>query len=171
MIASELGRIQTVLILLKESKRLLESLDDEDEDYLIMKMSSDFVNTIGPKKRTALHFAVEGDSLPCVWILVEEGKSDIEQADSNSKTPLMIACERGNLDIVKYLLSKQASMLDLKKQKKNALIRATMNGHIHIVSYLLKFGIHPDLSDSSGNTAVHYAAGYGWTHILKFLIE
>lgn len=83
----------------------------------------------------------------------------------------MIACEKGNLEIVKYLLSKNASMLDLKKQKKNALIRATLNGHIHVVSYLLKFGIQPDLSDSSGNTSVHYAAAYGWTHILKFLIE
>jgi len=69
------------------------------------------------------------------------------------------------------LLSKGASVHDLKKQKKNALIRATINGHIHIVSYLLKFGIHPDLPDSSGNTPVHYAAGYGWTHVLKFLIE
>jgi ankyrin repeat protein len=51
------------------------------------------------------------------------------------------------------------------------LIKATINGHIHVVSHLLKHGIHPDLSDSSGNTAVHYAAGYGWTHILKYLIE
>lgn len=103
--------------------------------------------------------------------LVEQGKVDIEQADSKSKTALMIACEKGNLDIVKFLLSKNASMLDMKKQKKNALIRATINGHIHVVSYLLKFGVHPDLPDSSGNTPVHYAAGYGWTHVLKFLIE
>jgi len=106
-----------------------------------------------------------------VKAIVEEGKADVNTPDTKSRTPLMIACETGNLEIIKYLVSKGASVHDLKKQKKNALIKATMNGHIHIVSFLLKHGIHPDLPDSSGNTAVHYAAGYGWTHILKFLIE
>lgn len=69
------------------------------------------------------------------------------------------------------MLSKGAEVHEPKKQKKNALIKATMNGHIHIVSHLLKHGINPDCADSSGNTAVHYAAGYGWNHILKYLIE
>ena len=110
-----------------------------------MKKTSDFVNTLGPKKWIPLHYAVEGGSIACVRALVEAGHSNIEAADSNSMTPLMIACEIGDLEIVKYLLSKGASVHDLKKQKKNALIRATMNGHIHVVSHLLKFGIHPDL--------------------------
>jgi len=35
---------------------------------------------------------VEGNSLPCVKALIEEGKSEIDAADSNSMTPLMIAC-------------------------------------------------------------------------------
>lgn len=92
-------------MLLKESRKQLDQLDEEDEDYGIMLKSADFVNTLGPRKRIALHFAVEGQSLPCVKALVEDGKSDIEAADSSSKTPLMIACENGNLEIVKYLLS------------------------------------------------------------------
>jgi ankyrin repeat protein len=39
----------------------------------------------------------------------------------------------------------------------------------HITSYLLRLGADPDLPDSSGNTAVHYAAAYGWYFCLKLL--
>lgn len=77
----------------------------------------------------------------------------------------------GHYEIAKYLLSKGASVHETKKQKKGPLIWAAQNGHIHIVSLLLRHGIHPDSPDSSGNTAAHYAAGYGWLNVLKFLIE
>jgi ankyrin repeat protein len=51
------------------------------------------------------------------------------------------------------------------------LIWAAQNGHVNIVSLLLRHGIHPDTPDSSGNTAAHYAAGYGWSNVLKFLVD
>ena len=62
MIAASLGWIQTVLVLLKESKKQLENLDEDDEDYHIMMKTADFINSIGPLKKTALHFAVESSS-------------------------------------------------------------------------------------------------------------
>ncbi len=46
-----------------------------------------------------------------------------------------------------------------------------MNGHIHIVSFLLRYGVSPNYKDQSENTALHYACGYGWLHIVKYLVE
>lgn len=59
------------MLLIKESQKQLETLDDEDEDFGIMMKTSDFVNSFGPQRKTPLHFAIEGNSLPCVKALVE----------------------------------------------------------------------------------------------------
>ena len=46
-----------------------------------------------------------------------------------------------------------------------------MNGHAHVVSYLLNLGADPNATDTSGNTAMHYAAAYGWPFVVKLLVE
>lgn len=65
-----------------------------------MIKTADFINSLGPSKKTPLHFAVEGDSIACVRAIVEDGQADINVRDSKSRTPLFIACEKGNLEIV-----------------------------------------------------------------------
>ncbi len=66
----------------------------------------------------------------------------------------------------------QCSVLCLPdKLKRTALIHAVMNGHAHVASYLLSLGADPNVSDSSGNTAIHYAAAYGWYFCLKLLLD
>jgi ankyrin repeat protein len=173
MIACELGRTDNVKLILKEQKRQLEDLDQEDEDYQLMLKSSDFINNYGPNHQFPIHYAVNSGSIETVKALVEGASDtiDLEVRTTDGKSPLSIACCQGFYDIAKYLLSKGVQVYETKKQKKNPLIWAAQNGHIHIVSLLLRHGIHPDLADSSGNTAAHYAAGYGWLNVLKFLIE
>lgn len=51
------------------------------------------------------------------------------------------------------------------------MMLASMNGHAHIVSLLLSLGCSADDQDSSGNTALHYAAGYGWYFCVKVLLD
>ena len=48
---------------------------------------------------------------------------------------------------------------------------AVENGFAHVASYLLSLGANPNQADTSGNTAVHYAAGYGWYFCLKVLLD
>jgi len=50
-------------------------------------------------------------------------------------------------------------------------MHAAMNGHAHVVSYLLNLGVDMDHSDTSGNTALHYAVGYGWYYCTKSLLD
>jgi ankyrin repeat protein len=63
MIACELGRIENVQFLLKEQKRLLENLDPNDEDYMLMKKTTDIVNTYGPLHQFPIHFAIKSGSV------------------------------------------------------------------------------------------------------------
>ena len=68
----------------------------------------------------------------------------------------------GYYEIVKLLLSNGADAIKSDRHGRHPLIHASMNGHIHICSLLLRHGVHPDLPDSSNNTAIHYASAYGW---------
>lgn len=173
MIACQLGRVDNVKFLVQEQSKQIEDLDQNDEDYHLMKTSSDFINTYGPYHTYPIHYAVESGSFECVKALVDGAKGNInlEVRNTAGQTPLAFACMHGYYEIAKYLLDKGASVHETKKTKKNALIIAAQNGHIHIVSLLLRYGIHPDMPDSSGNTACHYAAGYGWLNVLRFLIS
>lgn len=56
-------------------------------------------------------------------------------------------------------------------QNRTAIFHAVINGHAHVLSYLLRLGINPEVKDSSGNGLAHYAAAYGWYFCLKLLIE
>ena len=57
------------------------------------------------------------------------------------------------------------------KFKRTALIHAVRDGNAHMVSYLLSKGANPNTVDSSGDSAVHYAAAYGWYFCLKALLD
>lgn len=57
------------------------------------------------------------------------------------------------------------------KLKRTALIHAVRDGNANVVSYLLNRGADPNVTDSSGNRAIHYAAAYGWYFCLKALLD
>ena len=40
-----------------------------------------------------------------------------------------------------------------------------------MLSRLLRRGTNPNAADSSGNTAIMYAAAYGWLHCVNLLIK
>ena len=66
---------------------------------------------------------------------------------------------------------KSLYIITTDKLKKTPLIHAVLNGHAHVVSYLLSEGANPNAADSSGNTCLHYAAAYGWYFCLKLLLD
>ena len=72
---------------------------------------------------------------------------------------------------MEFLVGKGAAVHGLEKQGKSPLIRAIMNGQIQVVSILLRHGVNPNYKDLSENTALHYACGYGWLNIVKYLVE
>lgn len=72
---------------------------------------------------------------------------------------------------MELLLDNGANAVKGDRHGRHPLIHATMNGHLHVASYLLKHGVHPDLPDSSGNAALHFACAYGWKEFLPYLIE
>lgn len=62
-------------------------------------------------------------------------------------------------------------MFILDKLRRTAVTHSIINGHAHVLSYLLKSGADPNDTDSSGNSLLHYAVAYGWWFCIKLLLD
>ncbi|KAL3076185.1 hypothetical protein niasHT_038811 [Heterodera trifolii] len=89
---------------------------------------------------TPLRLACEVGHLGIVKLLVEEGKADIEIADSYGKTALMVACSLQKCDIVRYLIGKGAKVDRTNAKGISPLLSACIDGHLEIVKLLVEGG-------------------------------
>ncbi|CAG2203955.1 unnamed protein product [Mytilus edulis] len=90
------------------------------------------------------------------------------------QTPLMLAAERGHLEVVMYLVS-QGSQLEATSTDHDGmtpLMLAAERGHLEVVMYLASQGSQLEATDTlNGYTALHHAAGNGHIDVTKWLID
>lgn len=85
--------------------------DPEFIDFLLREGAGEYPDLVGVVEgtsgRSALHQAVFNENLEIIKLLIEDYDADVDalkHVSSSSKTPLMIAAEMGNKEIVNYLL-------------------------------------------------------------------
>ena len=84
------------------------------------------------------------------------------------------AVETGDLAMVKELLSKDGNLLHSRSHdRETAIIKASENGRLAIVRFLLKNGANPNDEDetSAGQTPLIHASFNGHTEIIKLLLK
>ncbi|RMC17288.1 hypothetical protein DUI87_05869 [Hirundo rustica rustica] len=122
---------------------------------------------------------VVGDS---VEILARYGKNNVSalhpltsdaitEGRANGQTPLMLAAEQGNLEIVQELLKKGANCNLEDADNWTALISAAKEGHAAIVAELLNYNVNLEHRDLGGWTALMWASYKGRTEVAKLLLE
>ena len=91
----------------------------------------------------------------------------------NKFTPLLYAATYGNIEVVQYFLERVPRININKgdKYKRTPLAMACRNGHAKIAALLIKHNADLEACDTSGNTALHYAAAYGWTECVEVLVR
>eukprot|EP00088_Acartia_fossae_P070663 TRINITY_DN9533_c0_g1_i2.p1 TRINITY_DN9533_c0_g1~~TRINITY_DN9533_c0_g1_i2.p1 ORF type:complete len:569 (+),score=74.41 TRINITY_DN9533_c0_g1_i2:42-1748(+) len=97
--------------------------------------------------------------------LVKHG-GEVDSGDENDLTPLIIAAEKGFLEVCKFLLDTNIRLLNMEAEDgANALMLACQNGHAEVVDYLLamsdahpEYGIDVNRRASDGAMALHLAA-------------
>ncbi|XP_008591734.1 PREDICTED: kinase D-interacting substrate of 220 kDa isoform X1 [Galeopterus variegatus] len=113
---------------------------------------------------------VEEENIPALKALLEKCK-DVDERNECGQTPLMIAAEQGNLEIVKELIKNGANCNLEDLDNWTALISASKEGHIHIVEELLKCGVNLEHRDMGGWTALMWACYKGRTEVVELLLS
>ncbi|XP_016043253.1 kinase D-interacting substrate of 220 kDa isoform X2 [Erinaceus europaeus] len=113
---------------------------------------------------------VEEENIPALKALLEKCK-DVDERNECGQTPLMIAAEQGNLEIVKELIKNGANCNLEDLDNWTALISASKEGHFHIVEELLKCGVNLEHRDMGGWTALMWASYKGRTEIVEMLLS
>jgi palmitoyltransferase ZDHHC13/17 len=122
---------------------------------------------------TPLHWACTESSIPHVALLLGKGAADIEARDSSGCTPLLIAAQYGQVEVVAFLLQKGAQLQALDKSGDTALHWAAYKGSIPVCGLLgyydtaLTFG----MVDHYGQTPLHLASLRGHTSVVRYILR
>ncbi len=131
---------------------------------LLIEQGAPADTKLPPNNGTALHLAAEMGDLDMVkWLIAR--KLDVKTPDQRGWTPNMRAVDAGRTEVVKFLLSKGAKIIDTD------LLRAATNGHVAMVELLLANGADRDAVSVGYDqyTALGLAAGAGKLDVVKFL--
>ncbi|XP_051242006.1 kinase D-interacting substrate of 220 kDa B isoform X3 [Dicentrarchus labrax] len=113
---------------------------------------------------------VEEENMAAIKAHLDKFK-DVDSRSDNGQTPLMVATEQGNLEIVQELIRRGANVNLDDVDCWTALISAAKEGHIEVVRELLENNANLEHRDMGGWTAVMWAAYKGRTDVAQLLLE
>lgn len=86
-------------------------------------------------------------------------------------TPLLVACDYGHIELVKFLLSKKCAIDAINDFGNSALHISCEREFFDIIKLLLSAKIEVDMKNESGQTPLHIASNRGNLEIAKLLIS
>ncbi|XP_028250574.1 kinase D-interacting substrate of 220 kDa B isoform X2 [Parambassis ranga] len=113
---------------------------------------------------------VEEENLAAIKAHLDKFR-DVDSRSDNGQTPLMVAAEQGNLEIVQELIRRGANINLDDVDCWTALISAAKEGHIDVVGELLENNANLEHRDMGGWTALMWAAYKGRTVVAQLLLE
>ena len=116
----------------------------------------------------ALYVALRDGSLKSAQVLIDGPKTNVDTRTPSDETPLMMACLRGQIDIVRKLIARGA---DVNKTGWTPLHYAATGSQIEIMRLLLDQSAYIDAQSPNGTTPLMMAAMYGSEDAAKFLLD
>lgn len=131
------------------------------------------------KKGKLLKNATENNNIQMVRLLLAAGvdvniydeEEEAEDEEDNGGAPLIIACNKGFLEIVQLFITSGANINLQNNLEKTALMYASENGFVEIVKLLLGAGADVNLQSDEGMTALIYACEGDFVDIVKLLLS
>ena len=146
----ELNNIENVKLFIKNNAN--------DADFI--------VNNINP----FVH-ATTLNNFEVVKYLLNKTEINIDTADGYGNTALIIACEKGLLEIANYLINNGANVNHQNKQGLTPVMKAAEKNNFFVVKLLLEKNIDLTISDFTGRTLREISENSRDKRILKLLNE
>lgn len=145
----------------------------EDISNFIMEVGIKYLFHSG---RNIYHMCACNGRLDLMKYIEDYFTSDMEflyNRDANNGDVLLLACWKGYLDIVKYLLEDKKWDIDTcDKFGNNVYIAAAMGGHVYVMEYLeKKYSIDIYFKNKRGKNVAMKAAEYYHKNVLTYLHE
>lgn len=94
----------------------------------------------------------------------------INSKNADGYTPLILACYKGNVDVVKFLV-KNSNTINIPSGMGTAMMAATYKGQAKIVKLLLENKANPNLTDQNGQNALMMAIIVKNKEIIELLLK
>ncbi|XP_067654386.1 ankyrin repeat domain-containing protein 50-like [Haliotis asinina] len=129
------------------------------------------IDSRGYRDKTPVMTAGQSGHKEVVELLVKHG-ANLLLRDERGDNILHLACKRGRLDVVKYIIS--LHKLDIDRggfKKKTPVMLAGQGGHKEVVEVLVKHGANLLLRDERGDNILHLACWEGHLGVVKYIIS
>lgn len=128
-------------------------------------------NTLDTRGRPGLVAALHQDSLKVVDELLKAPKINVNLASRQNETPLMMACIKGHLDLVKRLIKMGADVNREGWAPLHYAASADTPRTLDIIKLLLEESAYIDAASPNGTTPLMMAAQYSSEAVVKLLLE
>ena len=125
-------------------------------------------NTINAQGLSGLYLALRDSSLKTARLLIDWPKTNVESRTPQDESPLMMASLRGQTEIVRKLIARDA---DVNKTGWTPLHYAATSAHLDIIELLLEHHAYIDAESPNGTTPLMMAAQYGSPEAVKLLLD
>ncbi|MCU4120058.1 ankyrin repeat domain-containing protein [Variovorax sp. N23] len=125
-------------------------------------------NTRDEHGMTGLLLAIREPSPRVIQVLLASPQIKVELRNGNDESPLMLAAIKGQMDLVKQLIARDA---DINKPGWTALHYAASSGQVEIMKLLLEKYAFIDAQSPNGTTPLMMAAMYGSPESVKLLLD
>ena len=140
----------------------------------LYKMRVDICPVMHINGFTPLHLCAVGASREHrnvgAWLMSRQGV-EVDVKDKDGVTPLMRACQRGNVSFVRMLLDGGAEHGAQDLHKWTPLHYACFHGYTKCVNALIEDGVKLKLKDEDGNTGLDWAERKEYFDIVELIID
>ncbi|XP_071793630.1 fibronectin type 3 and ankyrin repeat domains 1 protein-like [Asterias amurensis] len=102
--------------------------------------------------------------------ILESGDVWVDVPDSLGFTPLMIAVQKGNIDIIETLMRFGADINAVNGSGKDSLMLACFAGILPVVKLLRSYGATYESKDKGGSMAMHWAVDGGNVALIQSMV-
>ncbi|MCC8996044.1 MAG: ankyrin repeat domain-containing protein [Nitrosomonas sp.] len=135
------------------------------ETFEILVQNKADVNSLDTNKNNIAHLIMDYVKPDVLQRLIEKGV-DINKANAQGETPLLIAASKGNEQNVNVLIENNANVNATDRGGNGLIHKAALIGNIRIIDLGIKHGINIDLENRNKETALSLlAARAQWSQV------